>query len=40
MSNSKKNSKPNSHLLVTIATDADGNIDQTGETYESTKYPV
>ncbi len=40
MSNSKKNSRPNSHLFVTIATDNDGNIDQTGITYESTKYPV
>ena len=40
MSNSKKNSKPNSHLLVTIATDADGDIDQTNEIYQSSKYPV
>ena len=40
MGNSKNNSRPNSHLLITVATDADGNIDQTGITYESTKYPV
>ena len=40
MANSKTNSRPNSHLLVTIATDSDGDIDQTGITYESTKYPV
>ena len=40
MGNSKNNSRPNSHLLTTIATDSDGNIDQTGITYESTKYPV
>ena len=40
MSNSDKNSKPNSHLLVTIATEADGDINQTGEIYESTKFPV
>lgn len=40
MSNSKENSKPNSHLLVTIATDADWDIDQTNEIYESSKYPV
>lgn len=40
MSNSKKNTKPNSHLIVTIATDADGDIDQTNETSESSKYPV
>ena len=40
MSNSKKNSRPGSHLLVTIATDADGDIDQTNEVYESSKYPI
>ncbi len=40
MANSDKNSQPNSHLLVTIATNKNGNIDQTNETYESSKFPV
>ena len=40
LSNSDKNTQPNSHLLVTIATNKDGNIDQTNVTRESSKYPV
>ena len=40
MANSDKNTQPNSHLLVTIWTDADWDIDQTNETVESSKYPV
>ena len=41
MSNSNKNTQPNIHLLVTIATNADWNIDQTNETQTwSSKYPM
>ena len=40
LSNSDKNTQPNIHLLVTIATDADWDIDQTNETAESSKYPI
>ena len=40
LANSDKNTQPNSHLLVTIATNKDGNIDQTNVTWESSKYPV
>ena len=38
--NGKNNSDPNNHLIVTIWTNANGNIDQTNETYESSKFPV
>ena len=40
MANSDKNTQPNSHLLVTIATNKNWDIDQTNETYESSKFPV
>lgn len=40
MSNSDKNTRPNTHLLVTIATNKDGDIDQTDITTESSKYPI
>ena len=40
MANSDKNTQPHSHLLVTIATNKNGNIDQTNETYESSKFPI
>jgi hypothetical protein len=40
MANSDKNTQPHSHLLVTIATNKNGNIDQTNEKSESSKYPV
>ena len=40
MANSDKNTQPNSHLLVTIWTNANGDIDQTNEIIESSKYPV
>ena len=39
-SNGKNNSEPNNHLIVTIWTNANGNIDQTNEIYESSKFPV
>lgn len=40
LSNSNKNDQPNSHLLVTIATNKNGDIDQTDVDRESSKYPV
>lgn len=40
LSNSNKNSDPNTHLIVTIATDHDWVIDQTNEYLESSKFPV
>ena len=40
LSNSDKNTQPNSHLLVTIATDKNWDIDQTDVDRESSKYPV
>ena len=40
LSNSDKNNQPNTHLFVTIATNKDGDIDQTWVTQESSKYPV
>ena len=40
LSNSNKNTDPNTHLIVTIATDHDWIIDQTNEYLESSKYPV
>ena len=40
LSNSDKNDQPNSHLLVTIATDKNWDIDQTDVDRESSKYPV
>ena len=40
LANSDKNTQPNSHLIVTIATNKNWNIDQTNEIYESSKYPV
>ena len=39
LANSNKNTQPNSHLLVTIATDKEWDIDQTNEKYGS-KYPI
>ena len=38
--NWKNDSNVDRHLLVTIWTDADWDIDQTNETYESSRYPV
>lgn len=38
--NSDKNSQPGSHLMVTIATDKNGDIDQTNVDWESSKYPI
>ena len=40
LANSDKNDQPNNHLLVTIATNKNGDIDQTGVDRESSKYPV
>ena len=40
LSNSDKNTDPNTHLIVTIATDHDWVIDQTNEYLESSKFPV
>ena len=40
LANSDKNTQPTSHLLVTIATNRNGDIDQTGVDWESSKYPV
>ena len=40
MSNSDKNTHPDSHLMVTIATDKTGDIDQTKETGISSKFPI
>lgn len=40
LSNSDKNDQPNTHLLVTIATNKNWDIDQTGVDRESSKYPV
>ena len=40
LSNSNKNTDPNTHLLVTIATNHDWVIDQTNEYLESSKFPV
>ena len=38
--NWKNDASPNRHLIVSIWTDADWDIDQTNEIYESSKYPV
>ena len=40
MSNSDKNTHPDSHLMVTIATDKTGDIDQTKESGISSKFPI
>ena len=40
MANSNKNTRPNSHLIVTVATNRIGDIDQTNEIYECSKFPV
>ena len=40
LANSDKNTQPGSHLIVTIATSPSGDIDQTNEIYESSKFPV
>ena len=41
LANSDKNNYPGCHLLVTIATDKTGDIDQTNETvYGSSKFPI
>lgn len=40
MANSDKNNFPNSHLLVTVSTNKDGDIDQTNAAGESSKYPI
>ena len=40
MANSDKNTQPGSHLFVTVATNPSGDIDQTNEIYESSKFPV
>ena len=40
MANSDKNTRPGSHLFVTVANQADGDIDQTNEVSTSTKFPV
>jgi len=39
-SNSNKNTRPNCHFLVTIATNKNGDINQTWITQESSKFPV
>lgn len=38
--NGQSNNNQNNHLIVSIWTNANGNIDQTNEIYESSKYPV
>ena len=38
--NSDKNTHPDSHLMVTIATDKTGDIDQTNETGISSNFPI
>ena len=40
MTNSDKNTHPGSHLFVTVANQADGDIDQTNQVSTSTKFPV
>lgn len=40
MANSDKNTQPGSHLFVTVATNPSGDIDQTNEIYESSKFPI
>ena len=40
LANSNKNDYPNCHLLVTVATNKDGDIDQTNTTTESSKFPI
>lgn len=40
LANCDKNNQPNNHLLVTIATNKDWDIDQTDVYRESSKYPV
>jgi hypothetical protein len=38
--NWKNDANPDRHMIVSIWTDADGDIDQTNEIYSSSKYPV
>jgi len=40
LANSNKDTDPDSHLIVTIATNKSGDINQTGITQESSKFPV
>ena len=40
MANSDKNNYPHCHLLVTVATNKDGDIDQTNEERESSRFPI
>lgn len=40
MANSDKNTHPNRHVYVTIATNRYGDIDQTGITQESSRFPI
>ena len=40
MANSDRNTHPGSHLMVTIGTNSRGDIDQTNEYVESSKFPV
>ena len=40
LANSDKNTSPESHVFVTVANQANGNIDQTNETITSTRFPV
>lgn len=40
ITNWRNDSEANTHLIVTIWTNADWDIDQTNETYESSKFPV
>ena len=40
MANSDRNTQPRSHLMVTIGTNSKGDIDQTNESVESSKFPV
>lgn len=40
LANSDMNTRPESHLFVTVATNPSGDIDQTNEIYESSKFPV
>lgn len=40
LANSDKNTSPGSHVFVTVANQANGNIDQTNENFASTRFPV
>ena len=40
LANSNKNHHPERHVMVTIATNKTGDIDQTGVLHESSKFPI